>query len=122
MSRFDSALLVVPCRAGLRDDRNDEVRDARVGANSGSLRSTPAPQTSAQQSYGMVIFRTWPSPTGGGPKPTFETYKFPSGPKVMPVGKNRPVAMVVYLFFPSMRRIVPVFGVGYGFPVVFSST
>ncbi len=30
----------------------------------------------------------------------------------MPVGKNRPVAMSVYLFFPSMRTIFPVFGVG----------
>src|SRR5271169_2615064 len=70
----------------------------------------------------MVILTTCPSPIGGGPKPTFETYRFPSGPNVMAVGKDSPVAISAYVWFSSIRKTFPVPGVGNGFPVVFSST
>jgi len=66
-----------------------------------------------------VIFSTCPSPTGGGPNPTLETYRFPSGPKVMAVGNDRadvvPLAISVYWFLPSTRKIFAVLAVGNGF-------
>src|ERR1022692_927369 len=75
---------------------------------------------------GSAIFSTCPNPIGGGPNPKFETYRFPSGPKVMAVGSDSadvlPLAINVYLFLPSTRRIWAVLGVGNGLPVVFSST
>src|SRR2546425_869179 len=48
------------------------------------------------QSFALVaIRRICPAPAPGTPKPTFETYRAPSGPKVIPVGNVRPVATVV---------------------------
>src|SRR5438034_4425173 len=48
------------------------------------------------QSFALVLIRTiCPAPGTGTPKPLFETYRAPSGPKVIPVGNVRPVATVV---------------------------
>src|SRR5260370_10570569 len=48
------------------------------------------------QSLALVLIRTiCPAPGTGTPKPLFETYRAPSGPKVIPVGNVRPVATVV---------------------------
>src|ERR1044071_2715328 len=38
---------------------------------------------------GTLILRTSPNPTGG-PNPTLETYRSPSGPNVIAVGRNKP--------------------------------
>ncbi len=43
----------------------------------------------------VSIRRICPAPDTGAPKPMFETYKAPSGPKVMPVGNVKPEATVV---------------------------
>lgn len=76
--------------------------------------------------YGTVIFRICPVPREAGRIPMFETYRFPSGPNVITVGNDNaevaPSAMTVYLFLPSTLRILAVFGVGTGLPVVFCKT
>jgi hypothetical protein len=61
-----------------------------------------------------------PKPTGGGPNPTLETYNAPSGPNVMAVGNDNPVAISSN---PSSvtRKTTPVFAVGNAFPPVVSS-
>ena len=45
--------------------------------------------------WGTVIRRIWPSPGVGPPKPRFDTYSAPSGPTVMAVGNDSPVAITV---------------------------
>ncbi len=75
----------------------------------------------ASYGLGTVTLTTCPCPAGN-PKPLFETYKFPSGPNVIAVGSDNPVAIVVTECRPLILTITPVPGVGNGFPVVFSST
>src|SRR4030095_581756 len=59
--------------------------------------------------------RTCPRPSGGGPKPTLDTYRLPSGPSVIPVGEKRPSAITLReLPLLSTRTIRPVPGVGAG--------
>src|SRR5207248_1304691 len=71
--------------------------------------------------YGIVILTI--SPRLGGPNPQFETYRFPSGPKVIPVGRESPEAISSTLPEWFTRRTFPVPGVGKRWaPVVFSRT
>ena len=42
---------------------------------------------------GTVIRRIWPSPGAGPPKPRLDTYSAPSGPRVIAVGNDSPVAI-----------------------------
>src|SRR5215813_4583065 len=44
---------------------------------------------------GTVIRRIWPSPGAGPPKPRLDTYSAPSGPRVIAVGNDSPVAITV---------------------------
>ncbi len=61
------------------------------------------------QSFALVSIRTiCPAPAVGTPKPMFETYSLPSGPKVIPVGKVRPVATVLSVPSPLTHTTVPV--------------
>src|SRR5260370_31180532 len=60
------------------------------------------------QSFALVSIRTiCPAPAVGTPKPMFETYSLPSGPKVIPVGKVRPVATVLSVPSPLTHTTVP---------------
>ena len=65
-----------------------------------------------------MILTTSPKPTGGGPKPTFETYSGPSGPKVIAVGTNNPVGISSRVSSSRTRSTFRVNGVK-GFPFVF---
>jgi hypothetical protein len=58
----------------------------------------------------VVIFRIWPVP-GGPPKPLTETYRLPSGPNVIAVGKFSPVVITVRWPF-LILMISPVAGAG----------
>src|SRR5258708_26572738 len=61
------------------------------------------------QSFALVSIRTiCPVPAVGNPKPMFETYSLPSGPKVIPVGKVRPVATVLSVPSPLTHTTMPV--------------
>ena len=59
------------------------------------------------QSFGLVAIRTICPAPGGAPKPMFDTYRAPSGPKVIPVGKVRPVATVLSVPLPLTHTTVP---------------
>src|SRR6266478_8178660 len=48
-----------------------------------------------------------PAPGVGTPKPKFETYSLPSGPKVIPVGKVKPEATVVSVSLPLTHTTRP---------------
>src|SRR6516164_6096412 len=56
----------------------------------------------------MVIFRIWPSPGAGPPKPRLDTYSAPSGPRVIAVGNDNPVAITVWAPEGSIRTTRPV--------------
>ena len=69
---------------------------SRLGASavSGLLRADSGQWSPA--SPFTAILSTWPAPAAGGPaKPLTETYRLPSGPTVIPVGKFSPLAMSV---------------------------
>src|SRR5579864_8018778 len=59
------------------------------------------------QSFALVAIRTICPTPGGAPKPMFETYSLPSGPKVIPVGKVRHVATVLSVPLPLTHTTVP---------------
>src|SRR5260370_6630083 len=59
------------------------------------------------QSFALVLMRTICPAPGGAPKPMFETYRAPSGPKVIPVGNVRPVATVLSVPFPLTHTTWP---------------
>src|SRR5437762_1083304 len=69
-----------------------------------------------------VIFSTWPPPVAVGLNPQLDTYRLPSGPMVMPVGRDNPVAITVILPDGSTSSTLPLPGVGKGAPAVISST
>jgi len=64
----------------------------------------------AQTCYGIVIRTIWPLPAGAAPQ--LETYRFPSGPKVIPVGTERPVATSSMSPVRLSRTTLPRPGVG----------
>src|SRR5260370_41457191 len=59
------------------------------------------------QFFALVLMRTICPAPGGAPKPMFETYRAPSGPKVIPVGNVRPVATVVSVPLPLTHTTWP---------------
>jgi hypothetical protein len=66
-------------------------RDARKGAYKPlELAAGSVAQFDPLGGYGTVILRISPMPTGGGPKPTFETWSASSGPKVIAMGRKSP--------------------------------
>src|SRR4030095_10696855 len=71
-------------------------------------------------STGGTVMRTISPAPGGVPNPAFETYKNPSGPKVIDVGRNNPVAISSSVSPSRTRNTFPVNGVGSGLSVVFS--
>src|SRR5947209_4521205 len=62
--------------------------------------------------YSSGVMRTiWPAPAGN-PNPKLETYRRPSGPKVIAVGRASPPAITFEVPDGSKRRTRPMNGIG----------
>ncbi len=96
-------------RHGLQLRRRDARTRSTAGATTATARSATVRSSRTRRrrpSAGRSITRcelseSFPFPIGGGPKPTFDTYRSPSGPKVIAVGRNSSSAIVV--IFPTGR-------------------
>src|SRR5262249_20656614 len=91
----------VPARAGgsaatsARESGGSPAEGDAVAAAAGCAAGSalPAPCAGLPWAGDTSMRRICPAPAGA-PKPMFETYSAPSGPKVIAVGKVRPVAIV----------------------------
>ena len=101
LERLRHLALLGPSRRHRRTDRSVRSSSAHSRALSAVISLYCATET----------LTTCPAP-GGAPKPIFETYRFPSGPIVMPVGTERPLATVSTDPLGSTRTILPFPGAG----------